>query len=58
MQPRKTTRSTVAKGIRFRPEVLSRLRPYAKRRGYSVAVNELLTKALDAEEAKKREVAA
>jgi uncharacterized protein (DUF4415 family) len=42
---------TIAKGIRFAPDVLAALRAKAKRRGYSAVVNELLRKALAKEAA-------
>lgn len=50
-------KKTVAKGIRFRPEILAALRPLARNRGFSRAVNDLLAEAL-ATRASRREVAA
>ncbi len=55
MGARKRTEKSTAKGIRFRPEILAALRPLAKNRGFSRAVNELLGEALAARVARKSE---
>lgn len=48
IMPRTEKKKTTAKGIRFQPEVLAALRPLARNRGFSRAVNELLREALAA----------